>query len=81
MANEVGAEHHELRLRENDLLESLPLIIWHQDEPLADPVCVPLYYVSKLARDAGVKVCQVGEGSDELFWGYNIGRTPPATTL
>ena len=70
MANEVGAEHHELRLRENDLLESLPLIIRHQDEPLADPVCVPVYYVSKLARDAGVKVCQVGEGSDELFWGY-----------
>ncbi len=70
MANEVGAEHHELRLQENDLLESLPLIIRHQDEPLADPVCVPVYYVSKLARDAGVKVCQVGEGSDELFWGY-----------
>src|SRR5882762_4567702 len=70
IAQKVGAEHHELRLRENDLLESLPLIIRHQDEPLADPVCVPVYYVSKLARDAGVKVCQVGEGSDELFWGY-----------
>jgi len=74
MANEVGAEHHELRLRENDLLESLPLIIWHQDEPLADPVCMPVYYVSKLARDAGVIVCQVGEGSDELFWGYKYWR-------
>jgi len=70
MAHGVGADHHELRLRENDLLESLPLIIRHQDEPLADPVCVPVYYVSKLARDSGVIVCQVGEGSDELFWGY-----------
>ena len=70
IAHEVGAEHHELRLRESDLLDSLPLIIRHQDEPLADPVCVPVYYVSKLARDAGVIVCQVGEGSDELFWGY-----------
>jgi asparagine synthase (glutamine-hydrolysing) len=70
MAQRVGAEHHELLLKENDLFESLPLIIRHQDEPLADPVCVPVYYVSKLARDAGVKVCQVGEGSDELFWGY-----------
>jgi len=57
-------------LRETDLLDSLPQIIRHQDEPLADPVCVPVYYVSKLARDAGVIVCQVGEGSDELFWGY-----------
>jgi asparagine synthase (glutamine-hydrolysing) len=70
IAQKVGAEHHELLLRESDLLESLPLIIRHQDEPLADPVCVPVYYVSKLARDAGVIVCQVGEGSDELFWGY-----------
>lgn len=41
-----------------------------QDEPIADPVCVPLYFVSKLARENGVTVCQVGEGSDELFWGY-----------
>ena len=31
---------------------------------------MPLYYVSKLARDHGVIVCQVGEGADELFWGY-----------
>src|SRR5256712_4497806 len=70
MAQVVGAEHHELLLRESDLLDSLPLIIRHQDEPLADPVCMPLYYVSKLARDSGVIVCQVGEGADELFWGY-----------
>ena len=41
-----------------------------QDEPIADPVCVPVYYVSKLARDNGVIVCQVGEGADELFCGY-----------
>jgi asparagine synthase (glutamine-hydrolysing) len=74
MAHEVGAEHHELRLREGDLLDSLPQIIRHQDEPLADPVCVPVYYVSKLARDSGVIVCQVGEGSDELFWGYKYWR-------
>src|SRR5207253_2163625 len=70
MAKQVGAEHHELRLRESDLFESLPLIIRHQDEPLADPVCMPVYYVSKLARASGVIVCQVGEGSDELFCGY-----------
>src|SRR6266436_8948205 len=70
IAQKVGADHHELLLKESDLLDSLPLIIRHQDEPLADPVCVPVYYVSKLARDSGVIVCQVGEGSDELFWGY-----------
>jgi len=41
-----------------------------QDEPIGDPVCFPLYYVSKLARDNEVVVCQVGEGADELFLGY-----------
>jgi asparagine synthase (glutamine-hydrolysing) len=70
MAGIVGADHHERLLRETDLLELLPQMVRQQDEPLADPVCVPIYYVSKLARDQGVIVCQVGEGSDELFWGY-----------
>ena len=45
-------------------------MVHHQDEPIADWVCVPLYYVSKLARDSGTIVVQVGEGSDELFHGY-----------
>lgn len=70
MAELVRAEHHELRLTQQDLLDFLPRMIYLQDEPIADPVCVPVYYVSKLARDHGVVVCQVGEGSDELFCGY-----------
>jgi len=74
IAKAVGAEHHELLLKESDLMDSLGLIIRHQDEPLADPVCMPVYFVSKLARDSGVIVCQVGEGSDELFWGYKYWR-------
>ena len=41
-----------------------------QDEPIADPVCVPIYFVSKLARESGTVVVQVGEGADELFSGY-----------
>jgi asparagine synthase (glutamine-hydrolysing) len=45
-------------------------MIWHQDEPIGDCVCVPLYYVSKLLRDSGTIVVQVGEGSDEQFSGY-----------
>jgi asparagine synthase (glutamine-hydrolysing) len=53
-----------------DLLDFLPQLIYHQDEPIADPVCIPVYYVAKLAKDHGVTVCQVGEGSDELFCGY-----------
>ncbi len=70
MAERVGAEHHELLLTPKHLIDFLPRMVWLQDEPIADPVCVPVYYVSKLARDNGVIVCQVGEGSDELFNGY-----------
>lgn len=70
VAELVGAEHHERILNLNDLLSFLPRMVQLQDEPIGDPVCVPLYYVAQLARQAGVIVCQVGEGSDELFWGY-----------
>lgn len=70
MAEKVGARYHERLLTIDDLLDFLPQMVRLQDEPIADPVCVPLYYVSKLARDQGVIVCQVGEGADELFWGY-----------
>jgi asparagine synthase (glutamine-hydrolysing) len=70
MAALVGAEYHERLLTIDDLLDFLPRMVQLQDEPIADPVCVPVYYVSKLARDHGVIVCQVGEGADELFWGY-----------
>ncbi len=70
MARFAGAEYHERLLSQQDLLDFLPRMVHLQDEPIADPVCVPVYYVSKLARDNGVIVCQVGEGSDELFCGY-----------
>ena len=70
MARRVNAEHQEQLLTQDDLLGFLPDMIKSQDEPIADPVCMPVYFVSKLARDHGVIVCQVGEGADELFLGY-----------
>jgi asparagine synthase (glutamine-hydrolysing) len=70
MAESIGAEYFEKLLSIDDLLNFLPQMVHLQDEPLADPVCVPVYYVSKLAKDNGVTVCQVGEGADELFCGY-----------
>lgn len=70
MAARVGADHHERLLSLEELIDFLPTMIHLQDEPIADPVCFPVYCVSKLARDDGVIVCQVGEGADELFCGY-----------
>ena len=70
VSDSIGADYHEIRLQRQDLEEFLPEMVAMQDEPIADPVCVPLYYVAKLARDSGVTVCQVGEGADELYCGY-----------
>ena len=75
VARRVGSEHHELRLAVDDLVGFLPRMVWLQDEPIADPVCVPGHFLAKLARDNGVVVAQLGEGADELFFGYPSWRT------
>jgi asparagine synthase (glutamine-hydrolysing) len=71
IADRFKTDHHEVLLDSDDLQNFLPELIHHQDEPIADWVCVPLHFVAKLARDNGTIVVQVGEGSDELFHGYD----------
>jgi len=66
----IAALHHDRVLTEQDFLDFLPRMIQLQDEPIADPVCMPVYFLSRLARENGAIVAQAGEGSDELFWGY-----------
>lgn len=70
VADRYGTRHHQIVMQEQEFLDYLPKLAWHQDEPLADPVCVPLHVISEAARQSGTKVIQVGEGSDELFAGY-----------
>jgi asparagine synthase (glutamine-hydrolysing) len=70
VAKEFKTNHHEVLIDERDMRGYLDDLIHHQDEPIADWVCIPLYFVSKLAKDSGVTVVQVGEGSDEQFSGY-----------
>ena len=72
IAERFRTDHREVVIDWDDLESFLPELIHHQDEPIADWVCVPLYYVAKLARDSGTIVVQVGEGSDELFHGYDL---------
>lgn len=71
VAGIYNTEHHEVVISEKEAFNFFQTMVYHQDEPLADCVCIPLYYVSKLCKDAGVTVVQVGEGSDELFCGYS----------
>jgi asparagine synthase (glutamine-hydrolysing) len=70
VAEQFGTNHHETMIDADDLWRFMPDLVHHQDEPIADPVCVPLYFVAKLAKDNGVTVVHVGEGADELFAGY-----------
>ena len=69
VAKAIGTEHHEVRVGMGDFFNALPKLIWHEDEPIAWPSSVSLYFVSKLAAKQ-VKVVLTGEGSDELFGGY-----------
>src|SRR3954447_2935996 len=71
ISRRFGTDHHEIVLDTGDLESFLPELIHHQDEPIADWVCVPLHFVAKLARQNDTIVVQVGEGSDELFHGYD----------
>jgi asparagine synthase (glutamine-hydrolysing) len=70
IAKKFGTDHHEIRIDDGDLADFIPQLLFHQDEPLADWTAVPQHFVTKLARDDGTVVVQVGEGADELFHGY-----------
>ncbi|HKS43492.1 MAG TPA: asparagine synthase (glutamine-hydrolyzing) [Blastocatellia bacterium] len=63
-------DHHEIIVSPDQFFEALPGLVYQEDEPLAHPSSVPLYFVSKLASEH-VKVVLTGEGSDELLAGYD----------
>ena len=69
VAGAIGTDHHEVTIGMEDFFTALPRMIWHEDEPITWPSSVSLYFVSKLAAEQ-VKVVLTGEGSDELFGGY-----------
>jgi asparagine synthase (glutamine-hydrolysing) len=71
----IGVEHIVKVVTPEEMMGSLPLIIWYLDDPVADPALVPLYFVAREARKH-VKVVLSGEGADELFGGYTIYREP-----
>jgi asparagine synthase (glutamine-hydrolysing) len=63
-------DHHETLIDRRQMQNFLPLLVRLQDEPIADNVCIPLYFLAKLVKDSGTTVVQVGEGADENFLGY-----------
>ncbi|URM33749.1 asparagine synthase (glutamine-hydrolyzing) [Cytobacillus firmus] len=74
-AEKLGVENISYIITPEEYMNEIPRIMWHMDDPLADPACVPLYFVAREARKH-VTVVLSGEGADELFGGYNIYREP-----
>ncbi|PFJ24167.1 asparagine synthase (glutamine-hydrolyzing) [Bacillus anthracis] len=74
-AEKLGVKNYNVLVTPQEFMNEFPKIMWHMDDPLADPAAVPLYFVAKEARKH-VTVVLSGEGSDELFGGYNIYREP-----
>src|SRR5262249_16796071 len=72
-AAHFGAEHHEFQMTARDFRNVIPTMLWHLDEPMADPTCIPLYFISKLARNY-ITVVLSGEGADETMAGYTLYR-------
>jgi len=71
----LGTDHTEITIDPSQYFEVLPRLVWHFDEPVADPSAIGLYFVAKEARKK-VTVVLSGEGADELFGGYNIYLQP-----
>jgi asparagine synthase (glutamine-hydrolysing) len=70
VAKHLNSHHHEVLVSRQDFFDSLPHLIWHEDEPIAWPSSVSLYFVAQLARSQ-VKVVLTGEGADETLAGYS----------
>jgi asparagine synthase (glutamine-hydrolysing) len=69
VAKHLNSAHHEVLVSQQDFFDSLPHLIWQEDEPIAWPSSVPLYFVARLAHER-VKVVLTGEGADETLAGY-----------
>ncbi len=70
VAKHVGADYHEVSVGMEEFFNTLPRLVWHEDEPVNWPSSVSLYFVARLASQH-VKVVLTGEGSDEIFAGYS----------
>ncbi|MGE3146296.1 MAG: asparagine synthase (glutamine-hydrolyzing) [Pseudorhodoplanes sp.] len=74
MAAALGTEHHSIRCGAGDVASSFPAIVLHAEQPVLRTAPAPLFRLSGLVRENGLKVVLTGEGADEIFAGYDIFR-------
>jgi len=74
MVEQLGSKHHELVVTRSEIGAIFPEVIYQTERPILRTAPAPLFLLSKLARDQGIKVVLTGEGADEMFAGYDLFR-------
>lgn len=72
MARTLGTEHHEIRCSYSDISGVFPEVVWYAEKPVLRTAPAPLFILSRLVRESGLKVVLTGEGADEAAGGYDI---------
>ena len=80
LSKKIDINHYHKVISSEEFWSSIKKVQYFMDQPLADPSCIALYFVSKLASEH-VKVVLSGEGADELFGGYTIYNEPNSLRL
>ena len=75
MAETLETDHREIVVRRHDIADSFPAVLWHTEKPILRTAPVPMFLLSGLVRDSGIKAVLTGEGADELLAGYDIFRS------
>lgn len=71
VARDIGSNHHPLIMTKNDFINNFDNSLNALEEPHADSASIPLFCLTKTIKDFGIKTVLSGEGSDELFLGYD----------
>ena len=74
MVRVLGSEHHEVIVSRSDIANVFPEVIYHTERPILRTAPAPLFLLSRLVRNHGIKVVLTGEGADEMFAGYDLFR-------
>ena len=74
MVERLGSEHREITVTRADVARVFPEVIAHAERPILRTAPAPMFLLSKLVQDAGIKVVLTGEGADEMFAGYDLFR-------
>ena len=74
MAEYLGSDHHDVVVTRDDIARVFPDVIHHTERPVLRTAPAPLFLLSRLVRESGIKVVLTGEGADEMFAGYDLFR-------